>query len=146
MKKKPPKKEKYIETPERLWQLFKEYEKKEKANPIKVKDWVGKDGFEVEREKETPLTMEGFELYCFENQIINDLGDYFSNKGNRYQSYATVCSRIRLATRHDQIRGGMAGIYNASITQRLNGLIEKSAVTVTEQPLFPDVPPDTGNK
>jgi hypothetical protein len=34
----------------------------------------------------------------------------------------------------------MVGQYNASITQRLNGLTEKVESTiVTEQPLFPDV-------
>jgi hypothetical protein len=37
----------------------------------------------------------------------------------------SVCSRIRKNIREDQIAGGMAGIYNASITQRLNGLTEK---------------------
>jgi hypothetical protein len=31
----------------------------------------------------------------------------------------------------------MAGIYNPSITQRLNGLVEKSETTIkAEQPLF----------
>lgn len=146
MKRKPPKKEKYIETPLKLWQLFKEYEKYTKANPFEVQDFVGKDGDEVYRKKERCLTMEGFEIYLFEQEVISDLKDYFSNKENRYTSYAPVCSRIRLAIRRDQIEGGMSGLYNASITQRLNGLIEKSAVTVSEQPLFPDVPPDSGNK
>jgi hypothetical protein len=32
----------------------------------------------------------------------------------------------------------MSGIYNPSITQRLNGLTDKSEVTVKEQPLFPE--------
>jgi hypothetical protein len=32
----------------------------------------------------------------------------------------------------------MAGIYNPSITQRLNNLIEKVEQTNIEQPLFPD--------
>jgi len=30
--------------------------------------------------------------------------------------------------RQDQISGGMVGQYNPSITQRLNGLVEKSQV------------------
>jgi hypothetical protein len=32
----------------------------------------------------------------------------------------------------------MAGIYNPSITQRLNGLVDKQETTIREQPLFPE--------
>lgn len=129
---------KAIETPERLWELFKAYEIKTKSNPIKVHDYVGKDALEVEREKERPLTIDGFEDYLFEEGIINDLGDYFSNKDGRYSDYATICRAIRRRCRKDQIEGGMAGIYNPSITQRLNNLVEKTETTVVEQPLFPE--------
>lgn len=136
-----PKGTKYIETPEKMWELFCAYRTKVKANPILVQDFVGKDGDEVSRKKERPLTLEGFELYCMDEDIIGDLGDYFSNKGNNYADYSTICSRIRKTIKDDQIGGGMAGIYNPSITQRLNGLTDKSEVTVKEQPLFPDEPP-----
>ena len=118
---------KNIESPELLWQLFKEYEEKTKSEPIKVQDYVGKDGTEVQRERERPLTMEGFEDYLFEKEVINDLGDYLSNKEGRYTEFAAICRAIRRKCRKDQIEGGMAGIYNPSITQRLNGLVDKSA-------------------
>lgn len=118
-------KPKYIETPEKMWELFLAYKEHEKSNPILVQDFVGKDGQEVDRKRERPLTTEGFELYCFEQGIINDLGDYFSNKNGKYENYSTICLRIKKAIRQDQITGGMAGIYNPSITQRLNGLVEK---------------------
>ena len=131
-------KHKYIETPEKMWELFCEYRKEKKANPILVQDFVGKDGFEVDRKKERPLTMEGFEVWCFENDIISDLSKYFANTDNKYSEYCAICSRIRKAVRTDQIEGGMSGIYNPSITQRLNGLTDKSEMTVKEQPLFPD--------
>lgn len=122
-----PKGTKYIETPERMWQLFCDYKAWIKKNPIKVTDWVGGMAKRVERTKERPLTMEGFEVYCYNNNIINDLGDYFSNKNNKYEEYSTICSRIKKEIRTEQIEGGMSGIYNPSITQRLNGLVEKSA-------------------
>jgi len=96
-----------------------------KDNPIKVEDWVGGMGKKVVRKKERPLTLEGFENYCFENGIINDLGHYFSNLNDGYSEYLPICSRIRKAIREEQISGGMAGIYNPSITQRLNNLVEK---------------------
>lgn len=133
-----PKGTKNIATPEVMWQLFLAYSKQVKLKPIKVVDWVGGMGKRIIRKKERPLTMEGFELYCMDKKIVNDLGDYFSNKDGRYSDFATICSRIKKSIREDQIGGGMAGIYNPSITQRLNNLVDKSSVQVTEQPLFPD--------
>ena len=117
---------KYIESPEKMWEYFEAYKKQAKADPIKVQDYVGKDGNMVYREKERPLTIEGFELWCWDNGIISDLSQYFANTDKRYTDYQTICSRIRKAVRQDQISGGMAGIYNPSITQRLNNLVEKT--------------------
>lgn len=118
-------KPKYIESPERMWELFTEYRQHVKNNPFVVVDWVGAKAVEVEREKEKPLTMEGFELYLFEQDIIDGVDQYFSNFEGRYIDYLAICSRIRKAIREDQISGGMAGLYNPSITQRLNGLVDK---------------------
>jgi hypothetical protein len=129
-------KNKYIETPEILWQHFLNYKKFVKDNPIIVKDWVGKDAIDVYREKERPLTIEGFENYLEDNEIINNLSNYFANSNNNYSNYSTICSRIKRNVREDQIAGGMVGIYNPSITQRLNNLVEKSEVTNIEKPIF----------
>lgn len=132
-------KRKYIETPELLWNYFLQYKKFVKDNPIIVKDWVGKDATDVFREKERPLTIDGFECWCYDNDIISDLSNYFANSDNKYSEYSTICTRIRKAVRTDQIEGGMAGIYNPSITQRLNGLVDKSEITQKqEQPIFGD--------
>jgi len=122
-------KNKYIATPEILWQHFLDYKEYVKKNPIIVKDWVGKDATDVYREKERPLTIEGFENYLEDQEIINDLSNYFANSNNAYSDYSTICSRIKRNVRQDQIEGGMAGIYNPSITQRLNGLVDKKEVT-----------------
>ena len=124
---------KAIESPELLWEHFCNYKQWAKDNPIKVQDFVGKDGQEVYRLRERPLTIEGFENYCFEHRIINDLSDYFSNKEDRYTDFAAICSRIRKTVRQDQIEGGMAGIYNPSITQRLNSLVEKQQTDMKVQ-------------
>lgn len=119
-------KHKYIETPEKMWELFEQYREWAKSTPFRQKDWVGKDGDEVYREKERPLTIEGFENHVANEGIISDLGRYFTNKDGTYEEYRAICSRIKRAVRQDQIEGGMVGIYNPSITQRLNGLVEKS--------------------
>lgn len=133
---------KYIENPEKLKEYFLSYEKEVKSNPFLVKDWVGKDADEVHREKERPLTIEGFECWLSENDIIEDLGDYLKNKDNRYEDYAPICSYIKKKTRKDQIEGGMSGLYNASITQRLNGLSETTKTELSGSlnvPKFPDI-------
>jgi hypothetical protein len=132
-------KRKYIETPEKLLEYFEEYKKETKSNPIQVQDYVGKDAEMVYRTKERPLTIDGFEVWLFKKEIIGDLSHYFANTNGKYDEFLTICSHIRKEVRSDQIEGGMAGIYNPSITQRLNNLVERQENTiVTEQPLFPD--------
>jgi hypothetical protein len=132
---------KYIETPEILWEMFESYCKQTKSRPYIVTDWVGGQGMKVDRKKERPLTMEGFNLFCYDK--ISQIKDYFANTGGNYNEYLHICTRIREAIREDQIGGGMAGIYNPSITQRLNGLVEKVQNDVkVEQGLFPDVKHD----
>lgn len=123
-------KHKYIETPEILWEHFLSYKKEVKSNPILVHDFVGKDALDVRKEKERPLTIDGFECWCYDNGIISHLSDYFANSDNKYSEYSTICSRIKKAVRTDQIEGGMSGIYNPSITQRLNNLVEKTQTDV----------------
>lgn len=138
-------KKKYIESPEKMWELFLAYKKEVKQRPITVKDWVGKDAEEVHREKERPLTIEGFECWCYDNEIISDLSQYFANTEQRYNEYQTICSRIKKAVRTDQIEGGMSGIYNPSITQRLNGLVEKQETEIKGSLSIPKIP-DIGNR
>jgi hypothetical protein len=118
-------KHKYIETPERLMELFNAYKADVKTNPIIKNDFAGKDADEVYKKLERPLTMEGFECHVFEQGLNSDLSHYFMNKDDRYSEYVAICSHIRRMIRRDQIEGGMAGIYNPSITQRLNNLVEK---------------------
>lgn len=138
-------KKKYIESPEILWQHFADYRRQIKQYPIVVKDWVGKDAEEVFKPKERPLTIEGFENWCADQEIINDLGDYFSNKDNKYIEYSTICSRIKRSIRQDQIEGGMVGIYNPSITQRLNGLVDKKETEIKGGLNIPNLP-DIGDR
>lgn len=129
---------KNIQTPEIMWELFTAYKNKVKGSPILVHDFVGKDGDSVRREKERPLTYEGFCNYLEDEGVITTADHYFINWEKRYSAFVAVCSRIKREIRQDQIEGGLAGIYNPSITQRLNGLKEQTDVTITEQPLFPD--------
>jgi len=133
---------KLVTDPQQLWDMFIDYKNETKSDPFIIVDYVGKDAIPVNRMKERALTMEGYEEYvaCIDGMPW-ELRDYFANTDNRYSDFTTVCSRIRRAIRQDQIAGGLAGLYNPSITQRLNGLVDKQEVkTVKEQPLFTDDP------
>lgn len=112
-----------------MWDLFLQYKADIKNNPIRKQVFVGKDGHTDWEERERPLTMEGFENFVADLDIIEDLSQYFANTEGRYDQYQTICSRIRRKIRQCQIEGGMAGIYNPSITQRLNNLVERTDAT-----------------
>jgi hypothetical protein len=126
-----------LDNPEQLQELFERYKADVKANP-RIKSVFGGKEFEERAEPlERPLTLEGFELFCYNE--IGCVEDYFKNTDKRYNEFTPICTRIRKAIRQDQIEGGMVGQYNPSITQRLNGLTEKVESTIiTEQPLFPE--------
>jgi hypothetical protein len=128
-----------FKTPEELenaWNLYKESLKQEALEWVKIQ-YVGKEGQRMEDPLKLPYTMDGFEVYCYKN--FGTVEQYFKNKDNYYNDFVPICSHIKKEIRTNQITGGMLGIYNPSITQRLNNLVEKNETTVvSEQPLFPD--------
>jgi hypothetical protein len=132
-------KHKYIETPEKMWELFLAYRKEVKENPRKKHVFVGKDGVSDYELLERPLTIEGFSCYLAEKDITTNLHDYLANTNDAYTDYSSICRTIKEQIRRDQIEGGMVGQYNPSITQRLNNLTDKVETTIVEQQLFPDV-------
>lgn len=118
---------KLIETPERLLEMFNEYKEFTKANPRYRHQLCQRTAEMIKEPLEVPLTLEGFEIYCFEKQGVT-ISNYFDNKHNAYEDFYSVCTYIKKMIRNDQIQGGLVGQYNPSITQRLNGLVEKSQV------------------
>jgi|LakMenEpi03Aug12_release.lakeMendotaPanAssembly.Ray.scaffolds.fasta_scaffold443612_2 hypothetical protein len=131
-------KNKYIETPEKLLDLWEEYKGYVKANPRLIYQ-LDRAGRLVPVPHEIPLTQQRFEVYV-KQKYGWTIGQYFDNQDKLYNDYIAICSHIRMERQADQIEGGMVGQYNASITQRLNGLVDKQEhKTIQEQPLFPDV-------
>jgi hypothetical protein len=116
---------KYIETPEKMWDYFEAYRAEVKNNPRTKTVFPGKDAIPQREPLERPLTLEGFENWCADAGIIDGLEHYFANTKGNYSDYLSICSRIKRVIRQDQIEGGMVGQYNASITQRLNSLVDK---------------------
>jgi hypothetical protein len=124
-------KHKYIETPEAMWTLFESYKDWSKSNPRYQYSLSTKTGEATAIPLERPLTQVGFRCYAAEMGCT--VHQYFANVDGRYSEYVTICSHIEEAIRRDQIEGGMVGQYNASITQRLNGLTEKVDTTTNGQ-------------
>lgn len=109
-------------TPGVLLQRFEEYRISVKGNPIKVQDYVGKDGIEVDRKKEKPLLMDGFENYLEDVYGLGAIQQYLENREGRYKDYVAVVARIKRVIREDQVTGGFVGIYKENITARINGI------------------------
>jgi hypothetical protein len=120
---------KNIESPEKLLQLFDEYKAWVKENPFLVHDFVGKDAVEVYKQKQRPITWQGFEGYLSERRIISQLKDYERNTNGSYENYLPIISHIKAQTSANIIDGAMSGVYNANLAARLQGLVDRSDVT-----------------
>ena len=113
-------------TPEQMLAEFELYVSDVKSKPFKITDWVGGMAMQVERKKERPLTIDGFEIHLYKRGICHYIRAYRENKADRYAEYVEVIDQITRVIRDDQISGGAVGIYNNSIIQRINGLTEKT--------------------
>ncbi len=123
-------KHKYIETPEKLLELFFAYIKDAKNKPYLKHDFVGKDGNSVYKELERPLTWVGFECYLYEKEIIGDLSSYEQNRDDAYKDYLPIISHIKRFIEKDQFEGATAGVFNPNIIARKLGLADKQEVKV----------------
>lgn len=118
--------------PTRIFQSEKEllsaWEEYKADIEIQSNEWVkiqyvGRDGEKKSDPMKVPYTLEGFERFCYKK--YGCVEQYFKNQGGYYDEFIPICSRIRKEIRENQIIGGLLGVYNPSITQRLNGLAEK---------------------
>lgn len=128
-----------FKTPEDLEKAFIDYKDnlKDQSNEWLKVQYVGKEGSRVTDGQKVPMTLEGFERFCYQNHGCVE--QYFKNQDGYYEDFIPICSRIKKEIREDQIIGGLLGFYNPSITQRLNGLVDKSEQKqIVEQPLFGD--------
>lgn len=136
---------KKIKDPKQLEEIFKEYKSYTKTNPRFKYHLNQRTGDMVGEPLEVPFTLEGFEIFCYDKYNFT-AKHYLENTNKAYEDFCTISTRIRKEIRDDQIKGGMVGQYNPSITARLNALKEQIEQTNIEQPLFPDVSKDNGDK
>lgn len=112
---------------EQAWILYKKDLEIQALDWVKIQ-YVGKEGDQKRDPYKLPYTMEGFEVFCYKN--FGTVNQYFDNKQGYYDQFVTICSHIKLEIRSNQIIGGMLGVFNPSITQRLNSLVEKQETKV----------------
>ena len=110
---------------EQAWILYKKDLDNKALEWVKIQ-YVGKEGEQKRDPYKLPYTLEGFEIFCYEN--YGCVEQYFKNAGGYYDVFMPICSYIKKEIRNNQITGGMLGVFNPSITQRLNSLIEKQEI------------------
>jgi hypothetical protein len=134
-KQKKPHPTRIFKTPEELLKVWNEYKEDVEEQECKWQkvQYVGKDGERVSDPVKIPYTLEGLKRYCWDKEI-GDISNYFDNSGDLYHDFIGICSRIKNEIREHQIVGGMNGFFNASITQRLNGLADKKELDVKGEP------------
>jgi hypothetical protein len=112
-------------SPDELELAFKAYTiylEEEAKNWLKIQ-YVGKEGERMADALKLPYTFDGFCVFCYKN--YGTVHQYFENKDGLYTDFVGICSYIKQEIRANQITGGLLGVYNPSITQRLNSLVEK---------------------
>lgn len=119
-------KHKYIETPERLEELFGEYLEWAKENCYKEQQWVGKDGNEVHKKIMKHISFEGFEGWLCENSVITDLGHYAANTDGAYDEYRTIIARIRKICKGRLLTAAISNVANGNVVSRYLGLKEST--------------------
>ena len=122
-------------TPEILESACEEYFKTtDERNDWDGQNWVGKDGEEVVVKKKVPYSLKGLCVF------LGVSSHYFSEfkKSETFKSnkdFLEVYTRVEDIIQTQQIDGSMMGYYNASLTARLNGLVDKTDMTSGGEPL-----------
>lgn len=112
-------------TPQTIKEHWENYKKHVKANPFLIEDWVGAKAVPVIRKKERPISLIGFEIYCYQNDICKDLSPYINNKGGAYSEFLPIVTHIKKESEAEMLDGATSGIYNQNIVARKLGLTEK---------------------
>lgn len=117
-----------LNSPEELWALFVGYLKWASDNPIRKMVFVGRDGNKDYELIDRPLSVFGFESYCFTQGVT--VCHYLENTDKRYEEFCTITTRVKNHIKEQQVSGGMAGVYNANLTARLNNLSDKQETRI----------------
>jgi hypothetical protein len=118
-----------LSSPEEFWDLFERYVEWTKLNPVIKRELSGRTGQVVEIPIDRPLTIDGFLSFCWGR--VGNVEHYLLNTNGAYSDFLSISIRIKSEIRDNQVSGGVAGLYNANLTARLNGLTEKVQNEIT---------------
>lgn len=120
--------------PEELLKVFEEYvvwiEEVESKKWQKIQ-YVGKDGTQKKDAYIVPLSFDSFSVYCYSRYGV--VKQYFENPLGYFDDFIEVCSHIKERIRANQVTGGLLGVFNPSITQRLNNIVEETKTVIVEK-------------
>lgn len=127
---------KFIETPEKMYQLWQEYKQWVKENPYIKNDFKSsREGVvEVQLKQERPVTISGFEGWLSENNIISHISDYMANTNGIYNDYIEVCARIKAENKARLLSGALAHVFNPNLTGaylRIPKVVEQKNISET---------------
>lgn len=127
-----------FETPQEFYEAFEHYKQWVKDNPIYVQEAIkgGRSSGEiVSIKRDRPLTFSGFEVFMFREYNFTGTRHYLYNQTGAYDDFLQISNIIRKEIREEQVTGGMIGMYNPSLTARLNNLGEKHILEGGNEPI-----------
>ncbi len=133
---------KAIDSPEELKQAATDYFEYCEKNPIFEQKAFSVQGEVVDHpmEKPVPFTLQGFYSFAGITQSTFE-------RLCELDEFRGMCSSIRNAITGQKVEGAIVGLFNATLTQRIEGISDKveSAATVTYEPRdFNDMYGDDG--
>lgn len=114
-------KPKYIETPEKLWELFESYVNSLETITIEVPHV--KLGT-VKMDVKAPMTMEGFKTYGHTQGVTID--HYIKDSEGSYGDYRPIVTRIKERIFDHNFNRAAVGVYKENLIARQLGMTEKT--------------------
>jgi hypothetical protein len=123
-------------SPDEMMLMFEEYKQWADANPV-IKTEAIKSGENagdlIKIPLQRPYTIWGFARYCkCSRQAIQNYGS-----NDIHKEFFGVYEAISTEMTEQNVAGGLNGTYNASLTARINGIVDK---TETEHTGLKEVP------
>jgi hypothetical protein len=108
--------------------LWESYKKHTKDNPKYEYVVAQRSGEIIAVPREIPLTQKGFYAFVY-NQTGHHIHQYFEGKNTSYTEFLGILTHIENERSQDIIEGAAAGVFNSSISARMEGLKEQTDVT-----------------
>lgn len=127
---------KVFETAEELYEVYTLYLADIEANPIHVKEFVGKDAKPVYKTHYRPPSWKGFEAFLFRKGIIASLDKYRRNVDEAYGDFRGIIRAIGCHMFDTKYTGGALNLWNHNIIAKEMHLAEPIEIKSFERPIL----------